>query len=108
MSNILLLNQPFVFVGLGTMTFTIPADGLYNVTYQTAETPPSSLAVVVKNNGATKFTAPALGSTQSAMQFKFGFTASAADVITVVMSSAAAVDNLLNSVKSIISIGQGL
>jgi len=108
MSNYLLLNQPQVFCGLGTLTFTIPTTGLYSVLFQTTEVPPSSLSVLVKKNGSTVFTAPTLTTTQSAMQFKVGLSLAANDVITVVLSSSAAVDNALNNVKSITSIEQGL
>jgi len=108
MSNILILNQSYVMVGLGTVTFTIPVTGLYNVQFQTTEVPPSSLVVLVKNNGSTVYTAPTITPTQSALQFKYGQPFTAADVVTVVLSSSAAIDSALNNVKSIVSIGQGL
>jgi len=42
MANYLLLNQPQVFVGLGTLTFTVPTTGNYNV--QVSVTVPQALA----------------------------------------------------------------
>lgn len=107
MSNILILNQSYVTVGLGTVTFTVPATGQYNVKCDFTENPPSSLSVVVNNNASPVFTAPAVSPTQGAQQFKVSLSLAASDVVTVVLSSSAAIDNLLNSVKSIISIGQG-
>lgn len=167
---ILILNQPYVFVGLGTLTHTIAADGAYNVRFGVTvpeaiaigdgagsgtglgsgaggggtgfvagdqglghggvgqgfgatngyQQPPaygsnetsgadisSALSVLVKKNGSTIFTAPALSTTQSEQQFKFSLSAVATDVITVVLASAAASDNALNGVKSTVSIGQG-
>lgn len=107
MANTLIAEQSMVFNGLGTLTYTIPSTNLYHVQFQVTEFPTSALAVVVKNGASTIFTAPVLGATQSAMQFRYSFQATAADVITVVLSSADAEDNLLNTVKSITSIGGG-
>ena len=104
----LLLNQPFVFCGLGTLTQTIAATGLYNVHVELTETPPSGLVVTVTQNGSTKYTSPTITPTQSAQQFKTELSCTAADVINVVLSSASAVDALLNTVKSTVTIGQGL
>lgn len=107
MSNILFLNKPYVNVGLDTMTFTIPASGIYNVQFSVTEIPPTGLSVVVNDNGSPIFTAPTITPTQIAQQFKVGFLAVAGHVITIVLSSAVAVDAQLNSVKSTITIGQG-
>lgn len=108
MAETLLINQPFVIVGLDTMNYTIPSTGLYNVHVESTEVPPSGISIVVKNNGSTVFTAPTLSPTQGAIQFKYGFLATAADAISVVLSSAVAFDSQLNTVKSTITIGQGL
>lgn len=67
----------------------------------------SALVVLVKNNGSTVFTAPTLGSRQSAMQFKYPFQATAADSVTVVLSSVNASDNQLNGVTSVVAVEQG-
>lgn len=107
MSNILFINQPYVNVGLGTMTYTVPTTGQYSVLVDCTENPPTSLTILVKNGGSTIFTAPTITPTQGALQFKYSFGATAADVITVVLSSSAAIDNQLNTVKTIISIEQG-
>lgn len=108
MSNTLIQSKSYVQVGLGTVTFTIPTTTTWNVQYELTENPPSSIAVIVQKNGGTIFTAPVLGGTQGAMKFKVSFLAAATDVITVVSSSGAAIDNAYNTVKSIISIDQGL
>lgn len=69
----------------------------------------SSLVVLVKQNGSTKLTAPAIASpSQSSLNFKFILNCSAADAIEIDMTSALAADNLLNSIKSSVSIDQGL
>jgi hypothetical protein len=107
MSNILLLNVPRVDVGLVTDTFTIPSTGLYNLEAQITEIPPSGLSIVVNQNGSPIYTAPALTPTQSAIQFKVDINGVAADTISLVLSSSNANDQMLESVKTNVSIGQG-
>lgn len=107
MANILLIEQPFVFCGLGTLTHTLASTGNYNVKVQLSENPPSGLSLVVNKNGSPIFTAPTITPTQIAQQFKTAFQAAANDVITVVLSSSSQIDNNLNTVKSSISIGGG-
>ena len=109
MANILLQEQPYPFVGLGTLTFTVPTTGLYNVKCDSTEVPPSGLSIVVNVNAAPVYTAPVITPTQGALQFKTvpPFSLNAADIVTVVLSSASDIDNQLNTVKSIVSIGQG-
>jgi hypothetical protein len=104
----LILNRPFPFVGLGTLTYTVATTGLYNAQAQCTETPPSGLSIVVQQNGTTVYTAPTVTATQSALQFKTELNCSATDVITVVMSSSTAIDKQLNTVKTTVTIGQGL
>jgi hypothetical protein len=130
MSNILQLNQPQDLVGLGTMTITIPASGIYNAQAQinvpsavatgdgagSGNAQPgtpgpsvvSGLSVVVKQNGTTVYTAPTLSRTQSAQQFKTDLVCTTNDVITVVLSSSTASDETLNGVKSQITVAQGM
>jgi hypothetical protein len=108
MSNILILNQPYVNVGLDTMTYTIPAAGLYSLHFEVTEVPPSGLSVVVNQNGSPVYTSATPTPTQSAFQFKQGLVCALNDVITVVLSSSSAIDSALNNVKSIIAIEQGL
>lgn len=109
MANTLFINQPFVLAGLPTWTYTVPTGGagLYNVHVESTEGPVSAVSILVKKNGSTVFTAPTLSPTQGAIQFKQSLLLAAADVVTVVMASANAVDNQLNSVKTTCTIGQG-
>lgn len=108
MSNILILNQPRVDVGLQTSTYTVAADGIYNVQVQLSENPPTGLSVVVNKNASPVFTAPVITPTQIAQQFRVAFPLVATDVITVVLASSSAIDQQLNTVKSNVSIGQGM
>lgn len=186
MANYLLLNAPQVFVGLGTLSYTIPSTGQYNVRFsaslpyapavnaspggagvavgvggtfgagsgmglgagtggggqgftkgdqgagsgnpgqgfgagnsyqqppaagpnQTSNSPiQSALSVVVNVNGSPVYTSTAPTGLQSALQFQYGFQASATDAITVVLTGTAGLDDALNTVQSITSINQGL
>lgn len=67
----------------------------------------SALVLLVKQNGTTVFTAPALSPTQSALQFKVSLLLTAADVITIVPSSANASDKVLNGLQITASIAAG-
>lgn len=187
MANLLILNQPQVWNGLGTLTFTIPTTGNYSVQVQssfpsaapinsvpsgtgigasitpavplgagsgmglgsgtggggtgftdgdqgtghggtgqgfgtgnsyqqpssqasnaTASSPTTSqLSIVVNQNGVAGYTATTPALIQSALQFKYSFLATAADTITVVLSSSLSSDNQLSGVKSIVTIQQG-
>lgn len=107
MSNILILNQNRVDIGLVTDTYTVPVTGLYNMQARITEIPPSGLSVVVNQNGSPVYTAPTATPTQSEIDFKVDINATAADVITLVLSSSNSNDLQLNSVKTKVSIGQG-
>lgn len=110
MANTLILNQPFVLAGLPTWTYTVPTGGagLYSVHVESTEGPASGVSILVKKGGVTQYTAATLSPTQGAIQFKFGMLLAAADVVTVVMASASDIDNQLNSVKTTVTIQQGL
>jgi hypothetical protein len=107
MANFLIKDTPFVFCGLGTLTYTIPAPGIYNVSVQSTETPPTGLSIVVNVNGSPVYTAPVITPSQSAIQFKKDFPALLNDVVTVVLASSAPVDLQLNTLKTTISCGNG-
>lgn len=107
MANILLLNQPFVSVGLDDYTFTVPSTGNYHIALQCTEVPPSGLTIVVNDNGSPIFTAPVITPTQQALQFKVGFQSIAGHTIDVVLTSSEAIDSQLNTVKTSVSLGNG-
>lgn len=69
----------------------------------------SSLLIVVNKNGVAQFTSTLPTQSQGALQFKTNsFSAAASDVITVVLSSSASVDNQLSGITSNVSVAQGL
>lgn len=69
----------------------------------------SSLSIVVNKNAVAQYTSTAPVNFQSALQFKTTLAGLVAgDVITVVLSSSASIDNQLSGITSNISISQGL
>jgi hypothetical protein len=103
----LVLNQNYILNGLGTLTYTVTTAGFVRIQNESSVMTPSGLAIVVQQNGSTVYTAPVLSPTQLGISFQFSFIAAVNDVITVVYSSGAAIDSLLNSVKTNVSIIQG-
>lgn len=173
MANLLILNQPYVSVGLTTSTFTIPSTGLYSLRFSSTvpaaapadsgagsgvgrgsgrgggdqygfakggggagqgsegegfgadnsgyQQPPSAgstvvalpdvqsaLVVVVNQNSSPVFTSPTLALEQSHLEFSLNLVCTAADTISVVMTSANASDAVLNGLRSTVAINQGL
>jgi hypothetical protein len=107
MNPIMTLNQPMVNVGLGTSNYTVLTAGTLFVEIQASVTTPSSLVIQTFKNGGLINTAPAFAPTQSSLTLKFDFQVAVNDLIAITLSSAAQIDNALNNVKSIISVGQG-
>lgn len=125
MANSLQLNSSTVFAGLGTSTFTVVSAGLYTCQVRstipcisagsssnsTVTTGGSALQIVVNNNGSPVLTVGGAATNPTPTQQSIGgsviISAAASDVITVVLSSANAVDAQPNSVKSLINLFQG-
>lgn len=102
-------NQNLTFAGLGTLSITVPLAGAYFVkgkislpTLSKGDSSPSALVVVVNQNGSPVYTGQA-----GAEGFYVDISCAANDLIAMVFSSAAAVDQGLNVIKSTISIGLG-
>lgn len=109
-------------VGLATQTYNVPTAGNYTVGVNysipyiasgssadsSATTGGSALQLLVKLNGTTKLTLSSPTPTQPALSGSVSMLCAAADVITVVPSSANAVDAGLNAVKGIINIYLGV
>lgn len=108
MSNILIERMPFVSCGLGSFTYTIKSTGVYNIGLTTTVLQSSSLAIVVTKNGSPIYTAPAFTPTQEGLQFNFNFLATAADAMVITLSSSNPNDLLLNSIKTTLSIENGI
>lgn len=119
------INQSTAVGGLGTQTCTVITAGLYTLAVNftipyrpagssadsTSLTGQSSLQIVVNNNGSAKLTLGGAATnptpTQPTLAGSVQIQAAANDVITVVLTSAAAVDNLPNAIKGTINFYAG-
>lgn len=119
--NSMNVNSSTPVSGLGTQTFNVVTTGLYTCRvkyfipyqasgssgYSTDTTGGSSLQVLVKQNATTVLTLSGPSPYQPLMGGSVVIQATAGDTITVVPSSAAAVDNAPNAIKGIINLFQG-
>ena len=109
MPNTLKDNQSNVICGLGTWTHTVTATSMYKVQAHCEENPTSSVSIVISQSGSTtaSITSTAPRTTQNHVEVQKVFNCVAGDVLTVAISSAAATDNQLNNVKTIVNVSQG-
>jgi hypothetical protein len=107
MDPILILDTPRTFVGLGSFSFTVPSAGPYYVLVQSTELPSSSISFSVTQNGTPIYTSPSLSSAQQEFQFKLSMNCAMNDALVVSLSSSNPNDAQLNTVKSLILIGEG-
>jgi hypothetical protein len=111
-----------VFTGLGTYTYTIPAGsvytgngvlvapspGIWNFSIMsTILNPPSSLSIVINQNGTPIATSQAPQSPQQQVTLlATAISCAANDVISFVLTSSATADSLPEAIKSIITLNQ--
>lgn len=114
--------QSTVIGGLGTQTYNVVNAGLYTCEFKifvpyvasgssnnsSVTTGGSSCLVVVNLNGSPVLTMATPSINQPIVGGSVRIQAAANDVITVVLSSAANIDNLPNAIKGIINIYQGI
>lgn len=124
-TNSLQLNTSSPVAGLGTSTYNVLVAGQYTVnvqstlpfeqgTFNNSSVVPSvasALQIVINQNGSPIVTvggaAPAVTPTQPSLGATAHLSCAVNDVITVVLSSANAIDGIPNSVKSTINLYQG-
>lgn len=97
--------QTNVQCGLGTFTYTIPVTDYYGFRVSSWVNPDSDMIITINKNGTPLATSPDPLPTQTHVDLSVSnVSCTLNDAITVVLSSAAAVDNQANTVKSIIGI----
>jgi hypothetical protein len=108
MANTLKDGVANIICGLGTYTYTTTVTGILFVSAQCLENPPSSISITLSQTGSitasVTSTAPTVPQENITVQTKFNITAG--DIITVAISSAAAIDNQLNTVKTTVTLGR--
>lgn len=111
MANDLQLNTSTPVAGLGTFVYTTTTTGMYTVDCQSTLPLSSALQIVLKQNSTTLLTSGGASTNPTPTQQSIGartqVQATAGDTISVVLSSANAVDAFPNSVKSTVNLFQG-
>lgn len=107
MPYILKDQQSNIAVGLGTYTYTVGAAGPFAVSAKCTENPPSSISIVINQNGSPKATSVAPSSAQNHIEVRTNLNCAASDTITIVISSSAPIDNQLNTIKTLMVVRQG-
>lgn len=98
-----------IIVGLGTYTFTVTSAtaGMITVQATASENPPSGLSIALQKNGSPVATSTAPTTAQGTINIQTTMNCVATDVISVVITSSAAIDNQLNTVKTLVTLRQG-
>lgn len=109
MANTLKASETNIIVGLGTYTHTVASTGMYEASATATVNPSSSLSITISQSGSASasITSIAPASSQGSIDVRKVFNCVAGDVITVAISSAAAIDNQLNTVKMLVNVHQG-
>jgi hypothetical protein len=100
--------QTKVISNLDTYNHTALLNSMYSVSIVVTEQPPSGVVLTIQQNGSTKATtsvAPAAA--QGVVSLQVVLNCLVNDVIGVIVSSAAASDTQLNTVKGILKISPG-
>lgn len=102
-------SQTTVVVGLGSWTHTALVNSMYFASITCSEVTPSSVILTIAQTGSTSVSvsSSAPASTQKHIELQKIFNCQIGDVITFTLSSSAAIDNQLNTVKSILKINTG-
>jgi hypothetical protein len=97
--------QSSTLTGLGTYTYTIQTAGLYNISATSLVIPPSSVSIVIKQNGSTIATSNTPSAVQQAINVGLlDHSCAANDVISFVVNSSATSDSLPNTTKTLMNI----
>lgn len=108
MANMVISNirhQGATVEGLGTTTFIVPTTGPYRVRVRSTMVPISGLIITINLNSTGEGTSPTISVTEQALSLEAKFQATAADTITVVLTSTGGNNDIIpNDVKSTIVI----
>ena len=102
-------SQSQSFAGLGTITINIPSAGRYGIDGKitlptiSSGSGQSSVVVTINQNGSPIYTGAA-----GAQGFHTNPYCAASDIITIVLTSAATVDQGLNVIKTTVSVSEGV
>ena len=111
MSTTLKDSEANIICGLGTYTHTVvlptgTTQAMYFMKADCLETPASSISITLSQSGSTtaSVTSTAPSAVQQLCSVQNTFNCQAGDVLTCAITSAAAIDNQLNGVKTTVAV----
>lgn len=104
------LGQASAVSGLVTDTHKVSVAGVYSIYTRTTDVSPSGIVVVISQTGSTSssVTSSTTSPVQKHIELNGKFNCAVGDVLSVALSSNAAVDKPPNLIKTIINLRQGL
>lgn len=104
------LMKPSCSSGLSTDTKKVLTAGQYTIYTRTTDIPPSGIVVTISQSGSTSksVVTPLTSPLQTDIESNATFNCQVGDILSVVLTSAAPVDQPPNLIKTIINLRQGL
>jgi hypothetical protein len=90
------IGQSKTITNLDTYNHTAGLASLYTVSVQLTEIPPSGVSIVIQQNSSTKATSVAAAAGQNHIELSVLLQCAVSDVISVILSSASAIDEAPN------------
>ena len=86
--------------GLGTFQYVVQTTGTHYLSAVASEQPPSSLSIVIQQNGSTIASSASPAAAQKLVSVVINQPCTAGDVISFIISSSAPIDNALGAIKT--------
>lgn len=103
------INRSSVSSGLSTDTFKVGVAGMHYISTQTTVIQPSGLVVTISQTGSVSksVVTPTTSSLQESISLIGVFNCAVGDILSVVVTSSAPIDQPPNLIKTIINLRQG-
>jgi hypothetical protein len=103
------INTSSASSGLSTDTFKVAVAGMYYLSAQTTVIQPSALVITLSQTGSTSasLATPATSPVQESVSINKTFNCAIGDILSVVVTSSAPIDQPPNLIKTIINLRQG-
>lgn len=105
----MMLNRPCGSSGLSTDTHKILVAGLYSLYVSSTELPPSGLVITLSQSGSVTVSVntPSTSPLQQVVNINHQFNCAVGDILSVVLTSSAPLDQPPNMIKTTINLRQG-
>lgn len=104
------LGQTSASSGLSTDTHKISVAGVYSIYTRTTDIPPSGIVATLSQSGSqsVSVSTPTTSPVQKHIELNGKFNCAVGDILSVVLTSSASVDQSPNLIKTIINLKQGI